>query len=150
MEDVLDVYRFSLASRNSSLAGMPVERARVVLTLVDGRTRVGSEGRSLVERLREELRVRGWPLYETFLSRSPRVEALNSGGGVPLSILHHARGTRVHAQLHDLALEVLRDLEGGARPQSEPAPPDTPGAARKVRRSLEDIAADLMGGWRGR
>ena len=60
--------------------------------------------------LSEEIRRRGWPRYETELSRSPRVESLNSGGGRPLSILHHARGTAVHEQLRELTLEVLQDL----------------------------------------
>ena len=44
------------------------------------------------------------------ISRSPRVEALNSASARPLSILHHARGTIVHGELRDLGDEVLRDL----------------------------------------
>lgn len=90
---------------------VPAERARVVFTLVDRRTRVGgSEGPTLFRRLCDEVRRRGWSYYKTPLSRSPRVETLHSGGSVPLSILHHARGTAVHAQLRELALEVLGDL----------------------------------------
>jgi hypothetical protein len=56
------------------------------------------------------VRSRGWAYYKTALSRSPRVEALNSGSRTPLSILHHARGTEVHAQFRELTLEVLGDL----------------------------------------
>jgi chromosome partitioning protein len=86
-------------------------RARVVFTLVDRRSRLGgAEGPTLVGRLRDEVRRRGWAYYKTALSRSPRVETLNSGSRTPLSILHHAKGTEVHAQFRELTLEVLGDL----------------------------------------
>lgn len=90
-------------------AGFP-ERARVVLTLVDRRTHVESTGEELAQRLRDEIAERGWPLYQASISRSPRVEALNSETGTPLSILHAARGTSVHRELRVLAEEVTRDL----------------------------------------
>lgn len=86
------------------------ERARVVFTLVDRRTKVGDSETNLFQRLHEETRRRGWPCYKTHLSRSPRVETLNSGTGRPLSILHHAKGTAVHAQMRELTLELLQDL----------------------------------------
>ena len=103
-------------------------RARILLTLVDRRTHVESTGEELAERLREEIRARGWPLYATSLSRSPRVEALNSEGGRPLSILHQARGTSVHREMRALAEEVARDLGLGAgaprlRDETPSAPP---------------------------
>jgi cellulose biosynthesis protein BcsQ len=106
-------------------AGFP-ERARVVLTLVDRRTHVESTGEELAERLREEVARRGWPICRASISRSPRVEALNSESGQPLSILHAARGTSVHRELRELAEEVARDL--GLGPglrvlRSEPRPP---------------------------
>lgn len=90
---------------------LPLDRARVVFTLVDRRTRVEA-GETLLERLEAEVRRRGWPRYDTSISRSPRVEMLNSGSGRPLSILHHARGTAVHTELRDLAHELLWDLSG--------------------------------------
>jgi len=85
-------------------------KARVLFTLVDRRTRVEGGGSHLLARLHGEVRARGWPYYKTVLSRSPRVEALNSQTGTPLSILHHAVGTAAHGQLRDLAAEVLLDL----------------------------------------
>jgi cellulose biosynthesis protein BcsQ len=91
-------------------AGIDVERARVVFTLVDRRTRVADSDTHLFRRLHDEVSARGWPYYKTYLSRSPRVEMLNSAGRRPLSILHHARGTAVHAQMRELALELLQDL----------------------------------------
>jgi cellulose biosynthesis protein BcsQ len=90
-------------------ARIPAERVRIVLTLVDRRTRVDA-GEALHERLEREIARRGWPRYATALSRSPRVETLNSGTERPLSILHHARGTAIHAELRALAEEVLADL----------------------------------------
>jgi cellulose biosynthesis protein BcsQ len=86
------------------------KRARALLTLVDRRTHVEATGEELSAKLREEMTNRGWSLYETSLSRSPRVEALNSESGRPLSVLHHARGTSVHRELRMLAEEVARDL----------------------------------------
>jgi len=84
-------------------------RAHVLLTLADGRARTAS-GAPLHDDLRAEARARGWACYRTTLSRSPKVEALNSRDAKPLSILHHARGTAVHTQMHELAREILVDL----------------------------------------
>ena len=43
-----------------------------------------------------EARARGLPLCETFLSRSPRIEALHTNqGGRPLPVIEHARGAPV-------------------------------------------------------
>lgn len=92
-------------------AGMGGRAARILLTLVDLRTRVDDDGHDLLALLIQEIRQRGWPLYESFLSRSPRVEALNSGTGRPLSILHHARGTLVHRQMRAFAEEVIAELK---------------------------------------
>ena len=68
--------------------------------------------------------------FETYLSRSPRVEALNSASANPGSILHHARGTQVHAQLRALAEELVMAL-GAERSAGLRAPasgaPSAPG-----------------------
>jgi len=90
--------------------GVDERRARIVFTLVDRRTRVESGDQHLFRKLLGEVQLRGWPYYKTYLSRSPRVEMLNSGTGRPLSILHHAKGTAVHAQMRELCFEVLDDL----------------------------------------
>ncbi len=94
-------------------ARLPLDRARVVFTLVDRRSRMnGAAGAEpMLRRLEEEVRRRGWPRCRTTISRSPRVESLSSGTSKPLSVLHHARGTAVHRELHDLAGELLRDFE---------------------------------------
>ncbi len=90
--------------------GLGSERGRVLMTLVDHRSRVRGEKAQLLGRLLAEVRARGWPYYRTYLSRSPSVESLNSASGVPLSILHHGKGTLVHEQLRELAEEMLQDL----------------------------------------
>jgi len=97
-------------------------KGRVLFTLVDRRTRVDAQGRDLHDRLVAEAEERGWPRFVTYLSRSPRVEALNSAGGRPGSVLHQARGTAVHRQLRELAEEVGKLLDLGATPR-RPAPP---------------------------
>jgi cellulose biosynthesis protein BcsQ len=96
-------------------------KARVLLTLADLRTRIDEPGRDLRTRLEAEVRARGWPLHRTMLTRSPRVEALNSATGRPLSILHHASGTPIHRQFKELAEEVLDDLGLGANAGYAPA-----------------------------
>ncbi len=96
--------------RMLEVAGLDVAKGRVLLTLVDRRTRIRESSKPLVDRLSEEVRARGWPAYETWISRSPRVETLNSGTAKPLSVLHHARGTAVHGQLRALAEEVLAEM----------------------------------------
>jgi chromosome partitioning protein len=107
-------------------------RGRILLTLVDRRTRIDEAGRDLYERLVGAIDERGWHRFGTYLSRSPRVEALNSASANPGSILHHARGTQVYGQLRALAEEVLKavDPDGRlARPREDaPAPPAAPSA----------------------
>ncbi|MGI9591918.1 MAG: ParA family protein [Myxococcota bacterium] len=112
LEEAAKVFRMLERDR------LPIDRARVVFTLVDRRSRVDG-GQPLFDAIQAEVIRRGWPRYETLISRSPRVEALNSASARPLSILHHARGTAVHSELRDLGDEVLRDLDPG-----EAGPPE--------------------------
>jgi chromosome partitioning protein len=116
-------------------------RGRILLTLVDRRTRIDESGRDLYERLVAAIDERGWHRFGTYLSRSPRVEALNSATANPGSILHHARGTQVYGQLRALAEEVMKaiDPEGKlARPQepSAPAPPAASPPFGNLKRAL--------------
>jgi cellulose biosynthesis protein BcsQ len=99
--------------------GRPRTRARVVLSLVDLRIKyAGAEHGDVLALLIAQIRARGLPLLESFLSRSPRIEALNTNaGGRPLPICEQARGSLVHTQLRHLAEEVLRAL-----PDADAAP----------------------------
>jgi cellulose biosynthesis protein BcsQ len=118
-------------------ARLPLDRARIVLVLVDRRTRVDAAG-ALHERLEAEIARRGWPRYATALSRSPRVEALNSGSERPRSILHHAQGTAIHAEMRVLAEEVLVDLVslGALAPAAGVPGAGAERGVRPVRRAL--------------
>jgi cellulose biosynthesis protein BcsQ len=88
-------------------------KRRILLTLVDRRTRVDAAGSNVHDRLAAAIDAEGWPRFENYLSRSPRVEALLSASEAPGSILHHARGTQVHQQLLGLTEEVAKDLDLG-------------------------------------
>jgi chromosome partitioning protein len=127
-------------------SNLGTDRARVVFTLVDSRTRAGEAG-TLLEVLRGEVARRGWRAYGTFLSRSPRVETLNSLDARPRTILHHGQGTRVHRQMGVLAREILGDaglLPGAIAPsRARPVRPVTPDL-------LTDLKAALLRGLRGR
>ncbi|HSJ95966.1 MAG TPA: ParA family protein [Myxococcota bacterium] len=120
------------------------ERARVVLTLVDRRTHVESTGEELAERLRDEVIRRGWPICQASISRSPRVEALNSESVQPLSILHAARGTSVHRELRELAEEVAKDL--GLGPGLRVLRSEPPRPPVGSRGAISDFKAALLRG----
>ena len=139
---------------SSARASAPRARA-IVFTLVDRRSRIGGgEGPTLFARLRDEVRRRGWAYYKTALSRSPRVETLNSASRTPLSILHHAKGTEVHAQFRELTLEVLGDLGISDRldlaPRASASRPTSSGARRRraAARRAASGAARWVARWR--
>ncbi len=85
-------------------------RVRVLQTLVDRRTRISPSGPLLARALRDEIARRGWPRFDVEISRSPRLELLNSESERPRSVLHEARGTAVHREFRALAGEVMRAL----------------------------------------
>jgi len=133
-------------------ARLGVARARVLFTLVDRRTRVGDAGAPLFHGLLAEVRKQRWPYYKTALSRSPKVESLNSGGRRPLSILHHARGTAIHAQMRELTSEILLDLGLATRPPAElegaaDASPPRGSPRPAPRRTPATWAEGLLTGW---
>jgi len=92
--------------------GVARERARVVLTLIDLRIKYREgEQHDLLALLLWEIRRRGYPLLQSFVSRSPKVESLYSNPeGRAISVLHGAKGSIVSEQLHHLAQEVFAAL----------------------------------------
>jgi len=122
-------------------------RGRVLLTLVDRRTRVDRSGHDLHQQLARAADARGWPRFQAQISRSPRVEALNSSGHAPGSVLHRARATAVHRELRELADEVskLLDLGAGSAPPAEP-PPTPPPMASAVGSLKSALLRGLGGG----
>jgi cellulose biosynthesis protein BcsQ len=123
-------------------------RGRVLLTLIDRRTKIDESGRDLEQRLSAAIEARGWPRLQTVLSRSPRVEALNSATGTPRSILHHARGTAIHREMRELAEEVAKLLDLG-EPELAPEPP-RPVRPEPVRSLVDELRGALLRGLRGR
>jgi cellulose biosynthesis protein BcsQ len=128
---------FQLLARDGGVPG----RARALLTLVDRRTRVDRSGRDLHERLIDEIEAESWPRFATHISRSPRVEGLQSGSARARPVLLEGRNTAVHRQLRELAEEVTKALDlGGASPTAVPAEgarrTPRPGARRSLLGSL--------------
>jgi cellulose biosynthesis protein BcsQ len=101
------------------------DRARILLSLVDLRIKYAEgEDRDVLSLLLGEIRRRGLPLFETFLSRSPKVDSLatNPSGRVH-SILHGAPGSVVDRQMQHLAHDVLSLLGTSGKSDAGPAPP---------------------------
>jgi len=126
---------------------------RILLTLVDRRTRVDAAGHDLYDRLVAAVDEEGWPRFQSHLSRSPRVEALNSATRRPGSILHEGRGTAVHRQLRELAEEVSKLLDLGSGPEApsaRPGPRPVPPPARRDPKPVGGLKGALLRGLRGR
>ena len=93
--------------------GRPRERARIVLSLVDRRVKYHSgEDADILALLLSEIRRREYPCFESFVSRSPKIESLYTNRERRAhSILHGAHGSLIHRQMTHLASDVLRLLE---------------------------------------
>lgn len=91
---------------------LPLDRARIILSIIDQRIKYrGSDQPDLLALLLSEIRLLGYPLLESFISGSPKVESLSSNpDGRVSSVLHGAPGSIVRRQLHHVALEVLDAL----------------------------------------
>ena len=102
----------------------PPETARILLSLVDLRVKYREgEDRDILGVLLSEIRRRGFPLFETFVSRSPKIESLyTNAAGQAHSVLHAAPGSLIHRQLGHLADDVLRVLDARAPIEGRPAP----------------------------
>jgi cellulose biosynthesis protein BcsQ len=102
--------------------GRPREHSRIVLSLVDLRVKFREgEHRDVLALLISEIRRRGYPLFESFISRSPKIESLYTNPeGRARSVLHAARASLVHRQLKHLAYDLLETLD------QLPALPDLP------------------------
>jgi cellulose biosynthesis protein BcsQ len=90
--------------------------ARILLSLIDLRVKYrAGEERDILGLLLLEIRHRGYPLFETFVSRSPKIESLYTNPeGRAFSILHGARNSLIHRQMHHLAADALSALSPGA------------------------------------
>lgn len=131
--------------------GRPRERVRVLLSLVDRRVRYEpGETRDVLALLVLAIRERGYPLFETFISRSPKIESLYTNDrGSAGSILHDAPGSLIADQMHQLALDVLAVLRASRSgepdvfvlPATEPKAEVAEAHEAAARRSLEALVA---------
>ena len=85
----------------------PRDTARVVLSLMDLRVKFKTGPADVLELLVSEIRKRGYPLFESFVSRSAKVEALQTNPEACVhSIMHGAPNSITHRQMSLLASEV--------------------------------------------
>jgi cellulose biosynthesis protein BcsQ len=125
--------------------GRPHDRARMLLSLVDLRIKFREgEQRDILAVLLGEVRRLGYPLFETFISRSPSIEALYTNPDDSAhAILQRAPKSLIHKQMHHLTDDVLKalfdergdwvdveDLEGLEVSQPVVSPLDPPVAAQ--------------------
>ena len=92
----------------------PHERARIVLSMIDRRIKYRQAGDEIdiLALLIQEIRKLGYPLLESFISGSPKVESLSTNpAGRVNSVLQGAAGSIVHRQLHHVASEALAILD---------------------------------------
>jgi chromosome partitioning protein len=100
----------------------PKETARIVLSLMDLRVKFGTGPANVLELLVSEVRKRGYPLFESFVSRSAKVEALQTNPEERVhSIMHGASKSVTHRQMTLLAQEVLGILDPSQPPAQETA-----------------------------
>lgn len=100
----------------------PRETARIVLSLIDLRVKFKTGPADVLELLVSEVRKREYPLFETFLSRSAKVEALHTNPAASMqSIMHGAPGSVTHRQMSLLASEVLEILDQSRRTEKATA-----------------------------
>jgi cellulose biosynthesis protein BcsQ len=109
---------------------VPQERAKVLLSLIDLRVKYREgEQHDLLGLLLSEIRRRGHPLLQSYISRSPKVESLYSNPeGRAISVLHGAKGSPASEQFQQLAREVFAAL-----------PPLVAPAEQKVRVRLRGL-----------
>lgn len=103
-------------------AGRPRESARILLSLVDMRVKYREgEDSDVLAHLLSEIRRAEYPVFETFLSRSPKVESLYTNPeGRAVAILQGARHSTVHRQMIQLTHEVTKRLEALPSASFEP------------------------------
>lgn len=91
----------------------PHRHARILLSLVDLRVKFREgEDRDILALLLGDIRRRGYPLFESFVSRSPAIEVLYTNPDErAYAIMHRARRSLVHRQMHHVAREVLAALD---------------------------------------
>jgi hypothetical protein len=91
----------------------PRERARIVLSMLDRRIKYrDGDDLDVLALLLRQIRKEGYPLLESFISGSPKIESLSTNPeGRVMSILQGAPNSIVHRQMHHVAEELLKALD---------------------------------------
>ncbi|BCS53677.1 ParA family protein [Geobacter sp. SVR] len=97
--------------------GMDKKSLALIPCLIDERIKFEGVFRDQKTLLRAFAANRGYRCVDTFISKSPKVESLNTNpDGRIYPILTHARGTEVHGQYADITRDILRSYD--ATPES--------------------------------
>lgn len=105
----------------------PLAHARILLTMIDHRIKYGSG--DLHSLLAGTARRLGLPLLQTFLSRSPKVQALATNPEGSTRPILEAGSTVVHRQMTLLTLDLIDALSHEPADVQEPVQPKTLRAA---------------------
>jgi len=92
--------------------GMDKKSLALIPCLIDERIKFEGVFKDQKSLLRAFAANRGYRCMDTFISKSPKVESLNTNpDGKIYPILTHARGTDVHGQYSEIARDVLEKLD---------------------------------------
>ncbi|MDO3376941.1 ParA family protein [Geoalkalibacter halelectricus] len=91
--------------------GLPRRTLRLLPCLIDSRIRFDGPFKNTSELLRAYAINRGYRCFEGFISKSPKVESLNTNPeGRIYPVLTYGRNTEVHGQFMDLARQIYTDM----------------------------------------
>ena len=93
---------------------IPRNRLRVLPCLVDFRVQYDGPFKNPHQLMKAYAINRGYRCFDHFVSKSPKVESLNTNPeGKIFPVLTHGKGTDVHQQFAALAEELLTEIESG-------------------------------------
>ncbi len=123
----------------------PREIARIVLSLMDLRVKFKTGPADILELLVSEIRKRGYPMFDTFLSRSAKIEALQTNPEACVhSIMHGAQNSITHRQMTLLSDELLGVLDLPLNRIEESVRPTGPMGVPSRDSSVESESATLL------
>ncbi len=93
-------------------SGIDKKSLSLIPCLIDSRIKFDGIFRDQKTLLRAIAVNRGYRCLDTYISKSPKVESLNTNpDGKIYPILTHARGTEVHSQFMEISRDILRGLD---------------------------------------
>ena len=99
--------------------GLDKKSLSLIPCLIDERIKFDGPFRDQKSLLRAYAVNRGYRCLNTFISKSPKVESLNTNpDGRIYPILTHARGTDVHGQFAELARTILDEISATTEPRA--------------------------------